>query len=120
MVAFNIEASFAAMAQDGRVVQTMCPYRRCNPGDTMQVYTGMGSAACKLLRRAPCILVDYCHLEPEGIVFGNKDKHPDANAFAHLSGFADYAKMHAWFRRHHGTHHYVGHIHRWSPTALAA
>lgn len=115
MVAFDFKPEFADLIRSGFKVQTVRRPRRCAPGDTMHLFTGLRSAACVRIAERRCALVAYCHLTPAGVVHENPDLHPDSDGFARLDGFASYDDMLAWFRRVHGTDRFIGHVHRWDP-----
>lgn len=115
MVAFNFSPEFADDVASGKKRQTIRRTRRGKPGDRTQLYTGQRTKSCRRLRNddPPLEVVDYVHLAPDGITFGNKAKHPGADDFARMDGFPNYAAMHAWFKARYGEEHFVGYVHRW-------
>jgi len=114
MVAFNFSPEFADAVERGDKVQTVRKTKRAKPGDMLQLYTGQRTKACRKLREAECLYVDYVHIAPEGLTVGDTDKHHgNADAFARRDGFKDYAAMLAWFKAKYGADHFVGYVHRW-------
>jgi len=115
MVAFNFQKVFAPKIQDGTKIQTIRAKIRCHPGQLMQLYTGMRTKACaKIIADRSCALVDYCHLAPDGITFGDKTKHPSIDEFAQLDGFKSFDDLLSWFQGKYGTPHFIGYVHRWT------
>lgn len=114
MVAFNFSPEFADAVASGAKCQTIRQTKRAKKGDMLQLYTGQRTKKCRKLRDAECLYVDYVHLAPDGITVGIADQHPgNSDAFARRDGFADYAAMHAWFKKKYGEDHFVGYVHRW-------
>jgi hypothetical protein len=114
MVAFNFSPEFADAVASGEKCQTVRKTKRANKGDLLQLYTGQRTKKCRLLREARCAYVDYVHIAPDGLTFGNKEKHPgNADAFARRDGFKDFSDLLAWFQKKYGTSHFVGYVHRW-------
>lgn len=114
MVAFNFSPEFADAVVCGEKCQTVRKTARAKKGDMLQLYTGQRTKACRILREAECLYVDYVHITPDSLTVGNTDKHPgNAEAFARRDGFKDYAAMVAWFRAKYGSPHFVGYVHRW-------
>ena len=115
MVAFNFSPEFAGAVTSGAKVQTIRKTRRGKPGDAVQLYTGQRTKKCRKLRPDTTLCyVDYVHIAPDGLTFGNKEKHPgNADAFAKRDGFKDFSDMLAWFQKKYGASHFVGYVHRW-------
>ena len=114
MVAFNFHPEFVGAIQRETKVQTIRVRRRCAPGDVMHLFTGMRTKSCVRLADRTCEVVDYVHLAPGGLTFGNTAKHPrDIDEFAQLDGFPTFEAMLAWLQRAHGTEHILGTVHRW-------
>ncbi len=117
MVAFNFKPEFVDQIRSGAKMQTVRATKRCKPGDTMHLFTGMRTKACNLIATRPCVVVDYVHLAPDGITLGNTAKHPQTwDEFAQLDGFRDYDQMLGWFRAQYGSDHFIGTVHRWAAT----
>jgi hypothetical protein len=114
LVAFNFSPEFADAVASGAKCQTVRKTQRAKKGDTLQLFTGQRTKACRKLREAECLYVDYVHIAPEGLTFGDTDKHAgNADAFAKRDGFKDYADLVAWFTKKYGSPHFVGYVHRW-------
>ena len=115
MVAFNFKPEFIDKILAGSKVQTVRAKRRCQPGDVMQLYTGLRTKLATLIAARPCVVVDYVHLAPDGITLGDTRKHPPTwDEFARLDGFRDYEQMLAWFRNQYGSDRFIGTVHRWA------
>ena len=112
MPAFNFQARFAEMVEDGTKRQTIRAFRKdgrepCKIGDTLKLYTGMRTKHCRLLRTATCINCveillnrehgfqyvawEDCALQP--VVLEDK---------ALKDGFKDGQDMLDWFDQTHG------------------
>lgn len=115
MPAFGFMPEFVPLILAGTKIQTVRRTRRCVPGMTMQMFTGMRTKACRRFAEMRCALVDQVRIEPHGLTFGDKSAHPDDDGFARLDGFRDYADMLAWFQRHNREVAFIGHVHRWDP-----
>lgn len=114
MVAFNFSPEFAEAIASGAKCQTVRATKRAKKGDMLQLYTGQRTKACRKLKEAECLYVDYVHLAPDGITCGNGDLHTGSlDAFAIRDGFKNYEAMLAWFKAKYGTDHFVGYVHRW-------
>lgn len=120
MVAFSFRREFAPTILSGQKRQTIRATKRCSAGDAMQLFTGMRTKACVKIVEVRCVLTDYVHIDPGGITFGDKSKHPDADTFARWDGFDDLDDMRAWFRNAYETEHFIGYVHRWEPPAPAS
>ncbi len=66
MVAFNFKAQFADDVERGIKRQTIRKTGRCRPGDTLQLYTGMRTRKCRLLREAYCTTVQEISIAVHG------------------------------------------------------
>ena len=98
----NFSPQFAPLVESGAKRQTIRKLRKrpIRVGDTLRLYVGMRTKACRLLGEAVCGSV-------ECVVFGHgRGSHPtarqDQEAFARTDGFESYAEMLAWFERTHG------------------
>ncbi len=118
MVAYNFSARFADAVEAGTKRQTIRAPRKmigaaggvdawigghARVGDELQLYTGMRTKACRLLRRAVChdvceVLIDerfnFWTFRPQELI--------DGATIAHDDGFASYGEMIDWFRETHG------------------
>lgn len=114
MVAFNFSPEFVPAIESGDKVQTIRKTKRAKAGDMLQLYVGQRTKNCRLIREQECAYVDYVHIAPDGLTFGDKEKHPgDTNAFARRDGFNDFDEMLAWFAKKYGEFRFVGYVHRW-------
>ena len=122
MVAFSFELQFVKPIRADIKVQTIRRNARCKPGDPMHLYTGMRTKACELIAVRPAVVVDYCHIAPEGLTLGDVRKHPrNRDEFAQLDGFADFDAMLRWFEQRYGSSRFIGVVHRWAtPPARSA
>lgn len=106
MVAYNFQARFAAAVEAGTKQQTIrAPRNRCphaKVGVPLQLYTGMRTKACRLLRLALCS--DVCHVSilADGVSMYPRDSPEDLDAFARLDGFENWHEMRDWFDSMHG------------------
>jgi hypothetical protein len=114
VVAFNFSPEFADRVASGEKRQTIRQTKRAKPGDALQLYTGQRTKKCRKLRDAVCESVDYVHIAPDGLTFGDKSKHPrSVDEFARADGFKDFSAMLAWFEKRYGSNHFIGYVHRW-------
>lgn len=122
MPSFSFEPQFAPLILTGEKRQTIRASRRCDPGATMHLFTGLRTKACIKIAIRPCIVVDRVEMGPNGIKFGDPSLHPDEDTFARLDGFEDYAEMHRWFVSRYESAWVSGFVHRWAdrPVEVAA
>lgn len=117
MAAINFQKQFVGPIERGEKRQTIRRTARAKVGQSLQLYTGMRTKACrKIVSPDPiCTMCHYVHLAPDGITFGNAALFPSADEFARQDGFRDYAEMHAWFKGRYGEDHFIGFVIRWEP-----
>lgn len=122
MVAYNFQPRFADDVAAGRKLQTIRQTARAKVGDELQLYTGMRTGKCRLLRRAVCTGVFKVVLWPDryGVISpdGGKTWPFDAlppDEFAQRDGFKDYAEMYAWFKAAYGREEFRGFLTMWQP-----
>lgn len=104
MVAYNFQAQFAeavASGQKRRTIRAAGKRMHAQPGDTVQLYTGMRTKNCRKLGEAVCSVSTYCAIREDGITFGNY-LNVDIDEFARGDGFKDFDDMKDWFRKTHG------------------
>lgn len=104
MVAYNFQERFADDVAAGVKRQTIRAHslrRHARPGDELQLYTGMRTKKCRLIRRARCEAVMNCVIAEDHAVLGF-DRVSDLDSFASLDGFPSYREMTKWFRDAHG------------------
>ena len=115
--AFDFNPEFASAVESGTKLQTIRRTKRAKPGDRLQLYTGLRTRDCRKLGEGVCTLVDHVGIRPDGITFGNVDKHPrDIDEFARADGFTDFDAMVAWFANKYGSPYFQGFVHGWSKT----
>jgi hypothetical protein len=65
MVAYNFQAQFVADVESGKKTQTIREHGKKQPpkvGDELQLYTGMRTKNCRLLRRAKCTSLEVIEI----------------------------------------------------------
>jgi hypothetical protein len=109
MVAYSFAPRFVEPILNGTKAQTIrAPGKRRHaaPGDALQLYTGMRTKQCKLIRRARCTDVEAIRLRfdrPDVTTVGEYISKPaELDRFARCDGFQDYADMRAFWRQKHG------------------
>lgn len=112
MVAFNFMARFASSVEDGTKRQTIRAAGKRRPpilGEQLQLYTGMRSRDCRLLRSAPCLQVHKIAMELATrrvrIQLGDVVRELDTdeiNQLAKDDGFASSDLFFAYFTETHG------------------
>lgn len=114
MVAINFIERFAGPVERGEKRQTIRRGKKCEPGATLQLYTGQRTKACRKIGEAVCRDVTYVGLTARRITLGDKSKFPsDIDDFARADGFADYAEMWKWFSERYETNSFTGYVIRW-------
>ena len=111
MPAFNFKPQFADDVESGKKLQTIRAVRKdgrgpCKVGDTITLYTGMRTKACRKLGFAKCtdITAVSIHEYPEGtpqlfiagVMILNEDD------FAKDDGFENSAEFYKFFEETHG------------------
>lgn len=117
MPALNFQKQFAPLVESGEKRQTIRAYRKDGrdpkPGDTLYLYTGMRTKACRKLGEVECKSASEVMVFRRGAVMKNPDDESDriirndenfdaADAFAEEDGFGSMAEMAAWFEKTHG------------------
>lgn len=123
MVAYSFRPRFVAPILAGTKTQTIrAPRKRhARPGETLQLYTGMRTKRCELIREAKCVSAQNILLwlfedgEHDGFaVAGHPPACPDLDVFARADGFADWADLKAFWRAEHpGVYEFHGVLIRW-------
>jgi len=107
--ALNFQSRFAPLVESGEKRQTIRAYRKGGRdpkvGDTLYLYTGMRTKACRKLGEATCRSVMHFAIQPPMIVlgigaFGTSDR--KMKALARRDGFNSVSEMIRWFERVHG------------------
>lgn len=120
MVALNFSPQFAPLVAAGTKRQTIRQSARAKPGDSLQLYTGQRTKACRKLVAPDPICTDcmYIGLTARGITLGDASKFPgNIDDFARADGFDDYAAMWKWFSERYETQSFTGHVIRWRITS---
>jgi hypothetical protein len=129
MVAFSFRPRFVEPILAGTKRHTIRAPRRDGrwpvEGDELQLYTGMRTAACKLICRRTCLGTSPIQLvfdddDPmgEGIISPGSDQwgYASLDAFAVGDGFANWADLKAFWRLTNGvTEEFEGRIVFWRP-----
>jgi uncharacterized protein YqfB (UPF0267 family) len=120
MVAYSFKASFAAPIISGLKRQTIRADRKrhARPGEELQLYTGMRTRQCRLLRRAECVSVRPIEIDVQPLliatIFIEGVPIDDLNEFARDDGFEDLADMHKFWRDNHQPGQFTGVIISWN------
>lgn len=105
MPAYNFKARFADLVELGRKPHTIRQQRKnpTHPGDTLYLYTGMRTRACRLLRTEHCSAVIPIQIHKEGIMLGGRCiSHDQRESLAHHDGFPSWGHMRAFFDAEYG------------------
>ena len=108
MPALNFQKQFAPLVESGEKRQTIRAYRKDGrdpkPGDTLYLYTGMRTKACRKIGEVKCKDAERIHIWVANMAVG--DRHgstgSQCNAMAVADGFADFGEMLKWFEKTHG------------------
>lgn len=122
MVAYNFMARFAPSVEDGTKRQTIraCGKRRPpRRGEQLQLYTGMRTRNCRLLRRTPCLVAVPIAMDlvanrvriQIGDVLGELTPE-EISQLAKDDGFATVDEFFAYFASTHGQR-FTGHLIKW-------
>ena len=114
MPALNFQARFADAVESGEKCQTIRAHRKDKRdpkvGDTLYLYTGMRTKACRKLREVKCEKAVSVFIKP-GSIFVADIVDPAGEAvyrlapkasFAKADGFVDWESMREWFDKTHG------------------
>jgi hypothetical protein len=118
MVAFNFKAQFADDVELGKKWQTIRLKRRCREGDALQLYTGMRTRKCRLLRKARCSAVQEISIDVHGqfvAVRLDGELLPSvlARQLAQADGFDGVTSFAEFFEREYGGLPFRGWLIRW-------
>lgn len=117
MPALNFQKQFVEAIEFGDKRQTIrAPRRDGRPhakvGDTLRLYTGMRTKACRLIGEATVTRVAPVRIEPTGMFLSGQrlfatirsrdDPTPTDNEFAEADGFEGFTEMATWFASAHG------------------
>lgn len=118
--ALNFQAQFADAVESGEKRQTIRAMRKDGRdpkvGDTLYLFTGMRTKACRKLGEARCTFT--CDIRISAASVSTRPPCPgDVHSMARDDGFESFAGMRAWFNRTHGLP-FEGKLYRWdAPTA---
>jgi len=130
LVAYSFKARFAPKIIDKTKAQTIRAHRlkrsrHARAGEELQLYTGMRTKQCKLIRKAECLSVETIRLDfaERHITIGDLEKprievekQAGLNTFARMDGFADWSDLCAFWEAEHGTlDRFDGVLIRWAP-----
>lgn len=102
MVAYNFQSQFAGAVESGDKTQTIRPTgkrRHAQPGQSLQLYTGQRTKACRLLLETECSNTWGIKIYPDGRVYLDGDLIDDVDlvdALAQADGFGDIPEF-LWF-----------------------
>ncbi len=107
MPALNFQAQFAPLVESGEKRQTIRAYRKDGrdpkAGDTLYLYTGMRTKACRKLGEAKCVSVQHIAFDESELLIDNFGHWAhEADALARSDGFKAWPDMLAWFEKTHG------------------
>ena len=115
LVAFNFKSQFADAVESGKKLQTIRRTIRAKAGDKVQLYTGMRTPDCRLLREAKCVAVDSILITPQFPYFGQPGWWPkDRDLFAQRDGFWTYSDMYAFFFKQYKNPQFEGYVYLFS------
>lgn len=119
MVAYNFMTRFAADVESGKkpnTIRAIGKRRPPYPGEMLQLYTGMRTRNCRLLREEVCTAVTPIEISDDGIFLdGRKLSGAEVFKLAEDDGFESPAEMLKFFRDTHGLP-FEGVFIQWMPT----
>ncbi len=122
MIAINFKAKFADLVATGKKTQTIRRTNRFKVGDTLQLYTGQRTKACRKLGEA--LVTHICKViisedwietssSAETIDFGAEDTQEVLDNLAQDDGFKDFEEMKAFFVAQYGDLPFEGYLIQW-------
>lgn len=116
MPALNFKTQFAGDVEMGHKRQSVRAHRKdgrphCKVGDTLKLYTGMRTKACRLLGEAKVIAVETIKINSTNMEINgrllpsalySRDCETTDNEFAEADGFEGFMEMADWFQGVHG------------------
>ena len=126
MPLLGFQKQFAQAVEDGTKRQTIRAFRKDKrdpqPGQTLYLYTGLRTKACRKLGESVCTSVELIGIGALGINIlepapgrpGTTMVQRDPKAMALADGFISWEAMRAWFRATHGLP-WRGVLIRWGP-----
>jgi len=124
MPAFNFKEQFAPDVESGKKRGTIRAFRNdgkphAKVGDTLMLYTGMRTKACRKLRDATCTKITPVHIAEWGgflCLFLDGVLILDDHEFAKDDGFETSKQFYEFFEKTHGLPFY-GSLFEWDPTS---
>jgi hypothetical protein len=116
MIAINFKEKFADLFASGKKTQTIRRTNRFKVGDTLQLYTGQRTKACRKLGEAIIAgvtgvsIYNDCVVFSNGFFFGSKE---GTSIFAQKDGFKDFEEMKAFFVARYGDLPFEGYLIEW-------
>ena len=105
MVSFNCQEQFVPKILARTKFSTIRKTKRCNPGDTMQLFTGLRTKNCVKFAEAECTAVRCITISHDGYCFlGEDSRIRDLDLLqdmAEQEGFRDWADMVRFFQLTH-------------------
>jgi hypothetical protein len=123
MVAYSFQKQFIEPILAGTKCQTVRAQgkrRHARVGQTLQLYYGMRTKHCRLIANAWCIRVHPVELRlANDVVYRpGMGYAPCLETFAVADGFASWAELKAFWRKHHpGVDDFTGLLIAWHPLA---
>ena len=117
MTAFNFQPQFVPKILADKKLSTIRSTKRCNVGDTMQLYTGLRTKKCKKLMDVTCIGVAPIMIREPDIwaIIGKIEGNIHPAPVLHIQeGFKNAQDFLEFFRHEYGLP-YRGWIHAWLP-----
>lgn len=107
MPALNFQARFADLVESGEKRQTIRALRKDGrdpkPGDTLYLYTGMRTKACRKLLEAECRSARPVTILDVGVCLGDDlPRRAERESLARADGFDTESEMVRWFQKTHG------------------
>lgn len=106
MVAYNFQAQFADAIRAGLKFSTIRPNgkrRHAQRGDMLQLYTGMRTSNCQLIKTAACVASLPIEIHADRIMIDGHDLPQSQFAdFAQHEGFSTIGNLQAWFADRYG------------------
>ena len=109
MVAFDFKPRFVPKIERGIKTSTIRSRPRCQPGDVMQLYTGLRTKRSRLIKTVICeSIYTFAILENDLV----QCRHPDAGYLWRQEGFDSPKEMIGFFKDLYGFP-YHGFLHQW-------
>jgi hypothetical protein len=121
MVAFDFHPRFVKPIEEGRLHRSLRQKKRCDPGDTIQLYTNMRRTTCRKLGDGTCTNVIHIEIYDHGCKTINDRPGPDIfwtdglEESAKLLGFGSWASLTKWYEDLYGPLPFKGYLHIWEP-----